>query len=81
MSRKHGTAYSLFRLLPLIAVAFAIQFCAGAASAQQAQPKFKVIAIAEKGGIHKPYVDAAKVWLAREAIADGAWTSSAARRR
>ena len=26
-------------------------------------PKFRVIAIAEHGGIHKPFVDAAKVWL------------------
>jgi type 1 glutamine amidotransferase len=34
-------------------------------------PKFHVLAIAEAGGIHRPFVDAAKVWLAREAIADG----------
>jgi hypothetical protein len=34
-------------------------------------PKFRVIAIAEAGGIHKPFVDAAKIWLAREAAADG----------
>jgi type 1 glutamine amidotransferase len=38
---------------------------------QQPQPKFRVIAIAEAGGIHKPFVDAAKVWLAKEAVADG----------
>lgn len=41
----------------------------GMASAQQA--RFRVVAIAEKGGIHKPFVDAAKAWLAREAVADG----------
>src|ERR1700675_147132 len=34
-------------------------------------PKFRVIAIAEAGGIHKPFVDAARVWLAKEAAADG----------
>jgi type 1 glutamine amidotransferase len=28
---------------------------------------FKVIAIAEAGGIHKPFVDAAKIWLRHEA--------------
>ncbi|WP_263356444.1 ThuA domain-containing protein [Acidicapsa ligni] len=38
--------------------------------AQSQQPKFKVIAIAEAGGIHKPFVDAAKIWLAQEAIKD-----------
>jgi type 1 glutamine amidotransferase len=37
----------------------------------QSPPKpFHVIAIAEKGGIHKPFVDAAKVWLAEEAQRD-----------
>jgi type 1 glutamine amidotransferase len=40
------------------------------AQAESTQPKFHVIAIAEQGGIHKPYVDAAKVWLAKEAIKD-----------
>lgn len=38
---------------------------------QPAHPKFHVVAIAERGGIHKPFVDAAKVWLAQEAVADG----------
>ena len=39
--------------------------------AQPVPPKFHVVAIAEAGGIHKPFVDAAKVWLAQEANADG----------
>jgi hypothetical protein len=30
-----------------------------------------VVAIAEKGGVHQPFVDAAKVWLAREAQEGG----------
>ena len=38
-----------------------------AASAQAHSPKFRVIAIAEAGGIHKPFVDAAKIWLAQVA--------------
>lgn len=38
---------------------------------QPAQPKFRVIAIAEAGGIHKPFVDAAKMWLEKEAANDG----------
>jgi len=31
---------------------------------------FKVLAIAERGGIHQPFVDAAKLWLQKEAAAD-----------
>jgi type 1 glutamine amidotransferase len=70
MSRKHILLGSVLRLLPLIALAWTVQVFVTAATAQDAQPKFRVVAIAEKGGIHKPFVDAAKVWLASEAIAD-----------
>ena len=38
--------------------------------AQSQAPPFHVIALAEKGGIHKPFVDAAKLWLAQEATRD-----------
>ncbi len=37
---------------------------------QAAHPKFHVIALAEHGGIHGPYVEAAKIWLAKEAVRD-----------
>lgn len=33
--------------------------------AQDARPRFKAVAIAEAGGIHKPFVDAAQVWLSK----------------
>jgi type 1 glutamine amidotransferase len=36
-----------------------------------ARPKFHVLAIAEAGGIHQPFVDAAKVWLTKESGIDG----------
>ena len=36
-----------------------------AASQKQPQPRFRVIAIAEPGGIHAPFVGAAKIWLDR----------------
>ena len=36
-------------------------------AAQSKPPAFRVVAIAEHGGIHQPFVDAAKVWLAKEA--------------
>ena len=32
-------------------------------NAQEKTPKFRIIAIAEHGGIHKPFVDRAKTWL------------------
>jgi uncharacterized protein len=38
--------------------------------AQSQHPKFRVIAIAEPGGIHRPFVDAAKAWLEHEAQVD-----------
>jgi type 1 glutamine amidotransferase len=41
-----------------------------ATSGQNTPPHFHVLALAEKGGIHKPYVDAAKIWLQQEAIRD-----------
>jgi uncharacterized protein len=37
--------------------------CASASMAQDTGPRFKVVALAEAGGIHRPFVDAAKVWL------------------
>lgn len=46
--------------------AFFVPLAACAAFAQgnqPAAPEFRVVAIAEHGGIHQPFVDAAKVWL------------------
>jgi type 1 glutamine amidotransferase len=37
------------------------------AEAQGPSPKFRVVALAEAGGIHKPFVDAARVWLQKQA--------------
>ena len=34
-----------------------------ATSARTPNLKFRVVALAEAGGIHRPFVDAAKVWL------------------
>jgi uncharacterized protein len=38
--------------------------------AQEKTPPFRVIALAEHGGIHKPFVDAAKIWLGKLAEED-----------
>ena len=49
-------AYFLCRSLPV----FFLLVFTGGLWAQNSHPKFRVIALAEKGGIHKPFVDAAK---------------------
>jgi type 1 glutamine amidotransferase len=61
----------LKRVSSLIAAVILTGLCATIASGQAAPPKFRVIAIAEKGGVHQPFVDAAKIWLAHEATEDG----------
>jgi hypothetical protein len=54
----------------LVAAIF-ILFTLHMATAQgPSTPRFHVLAIAEAGGIHKPFVDAAKIWLAQEAARD-----------
>lgn len=42
-------------------------FLATGVAAQTSTSRFKVIALAEAGGIHRPFVDAAKVWLQKQA--------------
>jgi uncharacterized protein len=42
-----------------------VVFCtvAAGAAARSPGPNFRVVALAEHGGIHRPFVDAAKIWL------------------
>ena len=47
----------------LLGVAVLALIFTSAAMAQSSKPKFKVVALAEAGGIHRPFVDAAQVWL------------------
>jgi type 1 glutamine amidotransferase len=51
-------------------LALLMLFVTSAIRAQNAPRKFRVIAIAETGGIHQPFVDAAKLWLTKEAVLD-----------
>ena len=37
------------------------------AAAPESEPRFRVVAIAEPGGIHLPFVEAAKIWLNQQA--------------
>lgn len=61
---------TLSRFLSIVAALLACTSVATAQSSDQAKsPKFRVIAIAEAGGIHKPFVDAARIWLSKEAVA------------
>ena len=67
---RANAADSTFRSVVRGVLLILLTLCSGMNLGQAAQPKFRVLAIAEKGGIHKPLVDAAKVWLAREAQTD-----------
>ena len=63
---------SLIRSRAIKALYFGVAFLSShILSAQHVPVKFKIIAIAEKGGIHQPFVDGAKAWLAREGEVDG----------
>jgi uncharacterized protein len=53
-------AWLLILLFPYIATA-------RAATPEPSAPKFRVVALAEPGGIHLPFVEAAKVWLNKQA--------------
>lgn len=54
-----------------VAAVAGIVLCTSLSFCQTKPVSFKVVAIAERGGIHKPFVDAAKVWLEREGKANG----------
>jgi len=51
------------RILSLLLLFFVGMSAATAVAAEQRNPKFRVIVLAEKGGIHLPFVEAAKIWL------------------
>ena len=56
----------LLRLFRYGLLAVVCAACAANQSAAQAKaPQFRVLALAEHGGIHQPFVDAAKIWLAK----------------
>lgn len=66
----NSVRYAFADRLRWTVVLFAALLIAHHVSGQSGKQKFRVIALAEKGGMHGPYVDAAKVWLAQEAIRD-----------
>ena len=52
-------------LLNCLFVTILLACLPGNAVAESKAPRFRVIALAEHGGIHQPFVDAAKVWLGK----------------
>jgi len=51
----------------LFILLFACIGMARAAALKSAAPTFRIVALAEAGGIHQPFVEAAKIWLNKEA--------------
>jgi type 1 glutamine amidotransferase len=66
MRSQQRCQISRFVFPPLFALFALLCLCNGGA-AQDRPPRFRVIALAEHGGIHKPFVDAAKKWLGKMA--------------
>jgi type 1 glutamine amidotransferase len=60
----------LYRAACLLFLAFACTVAMRAAAPNHPNPKFRVVALAEEGGIHRPFVDAAKIWLNKLASDD-----------
>jgi hypothetical protein len=64
-----GTWRNALRSFPvrLLFLALSLSSIPGACNGADRSPRFGVLALAEHGGIHKPFVDAAKVWLGKVA--------------
>ena len=62
MFRLGGNSHAR-ALRQLLALALASWFAVYLTAAQDKTVRFHVVALAEHGGIHKPFVDAAKAWL------------------
>lgn len=67
MSLSHHRRRHTGTLSFLVALALAIP---SLAFAQSTSPAFRVVVLAEHGGLHQPFVDAARIWLAKEAVTD-----------
>jgi len=60
----------LYRLCRSVLTIFSLTLGTATLSAQQNAHEFKVVAIAERGGINQSFVDAAKIWLEKEGAAN-----------
>ena len=60
-SHENRSWFPSHRAMWILALLFFLSINANAA--QDSKPKFNVVALAEHGGIHQPFVDAARIWL------------------
>jgi uncharacterized protein len=70
MQHKSHANSALMRILRLLALLFVCIGSARAAFSEDTAPNFRVIVLAEKGGIHQPFVDAGRIWLNELAAKD-----------
>ena len=73
-NRKYGDRNAILPVLLMIAfhrclwtIALLLIISPGTSMAENATPRFKLVVLAEAGGIRRPFVDAAKVWLDKQA--------------
>ena len=66
---RHSLANGFLAALTLLTAPF-FELPLSAQAAPASKPAFRVVVLAEHGGLHQPFVDAARIWLAKEAIAD-----------
>jgi type 1 glutamine amidotransferase len=69
MAGQEKRSFRLVRIACIWMLFFVVGIGNGVLLAQSQRPKFRVIALAEQGGVHKPFVDAAKAWLQQESAA------------
>ncbi|AXC11708.1 Cytochrome c551/c552 [Acidisarcina polymorpha] len=67
---ENGGALKRPSISTLLALLFLCAAAAQSAFSAETSPKFRVIVLAEKGGIHQPFVDAGKIWLNELAAKD-----------
>jgi uncharacterized protein len=60
--RSHARSWR-DQIIWVLLILFAGGVAANAAATDDPAPRFRVIALAEPGGIHQPFVEAAKIWL------------------
>jgi type 1 glutamine amidotransferase len=67
---KQGFLWRGFALIVTVLTLVIVPAFANSGPTQSRPPRFHVIALAEENSIHRPFVDAAEIWLAKEADTD-----------
>src|SRR5258707_2172618 len=69
IAMQSGSFQALVLSLAAVLIILAL-FSATPACSQSRKPAFKVLALAEENSIHRPFVEAAKIWLSKESAAN-----------